>query len=361
MAASVDGNLGMTLAEVRERIAQVRDRKQCIGEQNTKAILIDPIISALGWNLADWDEVCREYRSKPQDNPVDYALLSNRTPRLFVEAKDLNASLGDRKWIAQVVSYATVVGVKWCVLTNGDEYRLYNAHAPVDVEKKLFRSVRISDASQDSYTSETLDLLSRDKMGQDLIGQYWREHFVDREVEAALYDLLQNDDANLIRLIRKKSPELAPAEIRDSLERASIQISFPSVSVAGPVSPPTDAFPGRPEEEGAEDSADTDGISLADIIHAGLINPPIHLEKRYKGVRLTATIQSDGRVLYDGKLYGSPSVSASMARKSVIGAPRGRKYPNTNGWRFWRYCDSETGKLEQLDKLRLALAAKRVT
>lgn len=359
MAAANDHNLSVTLAEVRARIGQIRDRKQCIGEQNTKAILIDPVISALGWNLTDWDEVCREYKSKSQDNPVDYALLSHRTPRLFVEAKDLNATLSDRKWVAQVVSYATVVGVKWCVLTNGDEYRLYNAHAPVDVDKKLFRCVRISDADQASYAIETLDLLSKDKMGQDMIGQYWREHFVDREVEEALYDLLQNHDANLVRLIRKKSPELAPAEIRDSLERATINISFPTISA----SHPTNAQPPLPVEEPEDENGDshpaTEGISLLDIIRAGLISAPVQLEKTYKGVQLAASIQPDGKVLYDGNLYGSPSVSASMARKSVIGAPRGRKYPHTNGWRFWRYRDAQSGKLEELDKLRRDLAEKQ--
>ena len=32
---------------VRKRIQQIRDRKEVIGEQNTKAALIDPILTAL--------------------------------------------------------------------------------------------------------------------------------------------------------------------------------------------------------------------------------------------------------------------------------------------------------------------------
>ncbi len=44
--------------------------------------------------------------------------------RLFVEAKDLGKDLSDRKWISQILGYATVVGAEWCVLTNGDEYRI---------------------------------------------------------------------------------------------------------------------------------------------------------------------------------------------------------------------------------------------
>jgi type I site-specific restriction endonuclease len=114
---------------VRKRIQQIRDRKEIIGEQNTKAALIDPLLVALGWDLQEIDEIRREYRRKPQDNPVDYALFLNRTESLFIEAKSLEKDLNDRKWISQNLSYATVVGVRWCVLTNGDEYRIYNSHA----------------------------------------------------------------------------------------------------------------------------------------------------------------------------------------------------------------------------------------
>ena len=61
---------------IRKRIQQVRERKELIGEQNTKAALIDPLLSAMGWELQEIDEVRREYRRKPQDNPVDYALFA---------------------------------------------------------------------------------------------------------------------------------------------------------------------------------------------------------------------------------------------------------------------------------------------
>src|SRR5215212_8498909 len=220
------------LPRLRKRIQKIRNRKENIGEQNTKAALIDPLLSALGWDIEDIDEVSREYRRKPQDNPVDYALFMLRSPRLFVEAKGLEKDLSDRKWISQILGYATVVGVEWCILTNGDEYRLYNAHAPVDVEQKLFRVVRISESDQEEYTLETLELLSKEKMADNLLNVLWKAHFIDRHVSKTLGELLQNDDAGLIRLIRKRIPELTPSEIRDSLKRADIHIDFPLVSVS---------------------------------------------------------------------------------------------------------------------------------
>ena len=50
------------LPKLRNRIQKIRSRKESIGEQNTKAALIDPLLSALGWDVEDIDEVSREYR-----------------------------------------------------------------------------------------------------------------------------------------------------------------------------------------------------------------------------------------------------------------------------------------------------------
>src|SRR5215211_6803014 len=232
MTNSTRQSLTSVLPKLRKRIEKIQIRNENIGEQNTKAALIDPLLAALGWDVEDIDEVSREYRRKTQDNPVDYALFMLRSPRLFVEAKGLHKDLSDRKWISQILGYATVVGVEWCVLTNGDEYRLYNAHAPVDVEQKLFRVVRISESNEETYTRETLELLSKEKMGDNLLNVLWKSHFIDRHVSRTLGELLQNDDASLIRQIRKRTPELTPAEIRESLKRADMRIDFPVVSVS---------------------------------------------------------------------------------------------------------------------------------
>jgi len=75
MAVADSGSFSKTLAKVRDRISQIRERGDHLSEQDTKAILIEPVLAALGWRLDDIADVRREYRAKPQDNPVDYALL----------------------------------------------------------------------------------------------------------------------------------------------------------------------------------------------------------------------------------------------------------------------------------------------
>ena len=352
MTQSTRTNLEEQLPVLAQKIKKFRERSETIGESNTKAALIGPLLEALGWDVTDPDEVFREYKSKPQDNPVDYALLLLRSPRLFIEAKALSKKLSDRKWISQILLYATMAGVEWCVLTNGDEYRIYNAHAPVDVEKKLFRSVRISDPDKTAFTIETLNLLSKDKLDDNLLAIHWKAHFIDRRVNTALEKILQNDDPGLIRLIRKKTPGLKPAEIRDSLRRADIRIDFPIAPQDTTPVPQQIERVEKVTQEPKKKGVKLHGVKVIDLLKAGFIHAPLKLQKKYKGVNLEAEIQESGQVVFDGVPYKSLSLAASMARKSIIGAPPGHKYPQTNGWIFWNYYDTEVGALVEIDRPR---------
>ena len=126
--------------------------------------------------------------------------------------------------------YATVVGVRWCVLTNGDEYRIYNSHAPVDVDEKLFRTCpRVGQRSE--ALDGTLVLLSSEMMRGSMLDELWKAHFVDRNVRLALESMLAEPNAALERLIQKKASALGAADIRASLKRAKIRIDFPAPAV----------------------------------------------------------------------------------------------------------------------------------
>ena len=353
---------------IRKRIQQVRDRKESIGEQNTKAALIDPLLSAMGWELQEIDEVRREYRRKPQDNPVDYALFLNRTECLLIEAKSLEKDLGDRKWISQNISYAAVVGVKWCVLTNGDEYRIYNSHAEVDVDEKLFRKVRISD-SEPKFVVDTLVLLSKDKMRGSLLDEMWKAHFIDRRVRLAFESLLGEDDAPLIRAICRKANGVTPSEARASLKRAKITIDFPLPKVleqpAEPAVPPVMPKPAvsTTRREAGKRAWETmtamAEATLPNLIAAGFVKAPLELERTYKGVRLIASIQPSGTVSFGGETCATLSAAGGVARKSVLGTSPQEPPPAPNGWTFWLFRDPKTGNLRDVDSIRQEFLSSR--
>lgn len=354
---------------IRGRILRYRQRRASLGEDDTKRTLITPLLEALGWDILDVEEVRNEYRHRPQDNPVDYALFVRGTPSLFVEAKALKASLDDRRWVSQTINYANTAAIEWCVLTNGDDYRLYNVHARVEADEKLFRAVRLSDETDRDFTLQTLELLSKDYIEEKRLNVLWKAHFVDRRVTTVLESLFVNQDAGFIRLLRRRAADLTPGDIKSSLKRIDMRLDLPHRDLGAPAPA---RLEGRESAKPAEEKGDTvrvEGrrkhaiphwLTLAHLIEAGLMTPPFRLEVVFKGQHLTAVVQADGTVVFDGKTYTSLSVSAGMARNSVSGPPQdGRAYYQTNGWTFWKYRDAATGKLEPIDVLRQHYLRKR--
>jgi hypothetical protein len=352
-------DLAGAVATVRDRIAKYQ--QQGIGEQDTKAALIVPVLRALGWDVEDLEDVKLEYRRRPSDNPVDYALFLLRTPRLFVEAKSLGAHLDDGKWASQILAYATVAGVEWVALTDGNAWRIYNSHAAVPVEQKLFRVVHIADP--EDHAEETLRLLSKAQMADHLIDDLWKSDFVDRQVRDALLQLFGPEpDQSLVRIVRAKTSALTPAEVRKSLGRLRTTFDFPIVATPAnriERQPEPRSTRARPAEAVTATKATGSGtpwhgVSLADVIAAGLIRMPFDIEHRYRGVELRARIEGPDRIVFAGEAYDSLSTAGGVARKSVAGPFPGRDIPQTNGWTFWEYRGPDES-LHQLDSLRRAV------
>jgi hypothetical protein len=341
--------LAGALDRARRSVRQVRDRKEHIGEAQTKASLISPVLAALGWDTTDLDEVSLEYRHKPQDNPVDYALFLHRSPRLFVEAKALDTNLDDHKWRSQTVNYANAAGVEWCVLTDGNHYWIYNAHAPVAVEQKLFRTVTIAEAETDDRVLDTLLLLSKEKLSGKIIDELWKAHFIDRSVQGVLDGLFDDLDAGLVNAIRKRTPELLPAQIRDSLRRADVRIDFPVLTATDvphvPPPPGDEAPPVAGHRVGARDRGSWTRVS--DLIAAGLVKPGDEWRLKTASVEATLQVQGDGTLLVNGQSYGSPSA----AGQAVTG------WRSCDGWRVWEYQDG-AGNWAPVDVLRKRLSGE---
>jgi hypothetical protein len=333
------------------KIRKYQDRS--LGEQNTKASLVEPVLEALGWDIRDPDEVFREFKPTSKDNPVDYALTILRKPRLFVEAKGLGETLSDRRWISQVLGYATVAGVVWCVLTDGDEYRFYNATAPLDADEKLFCQVKLS-GDDESDVANTLTLISRSNMEENFLDVLWNAHYVDRRVKQTLQEMFSSPDKRLIRLIRSREPKLSPKDILESIRRIDIRIES-----ATPIREDLTAIrQGSGDRGEAVSKTRTSGsktkkykikvfgVPLSDLIRSGQLRAPLKLFRKYKGRMMEATLLPDGDVEFKGKRYQTCSTAAEEARSTVTG-----RRMNTNGWSFWQFVDGD-GKTRTLFDVR---------
>lgn len=79
----------------------------------------------------------------------------------------------------------------------------------------------------------------------------------------------------------------------------------------------------------------------AKIPMAGLLPTGTQLRVVYKKKQYTATVEDDGRIKYDGKIFNSPSSAGSTAKGGKA----------TDGWFFWKY-QAADGKWVYIDLLR---------
>ena len=126
-------------------------------------------------------------------------------------------------------------------------------HAQVEADRKLFTAVSIDTPEAIEDAARVLRFLNRDNMRARAIEDLWQAWHVDRQVQAALEEALQ-DDA-LANLIRKRVPQLPLTDIRQSLRRASISVSYPNIfpDIASPPAtvPPASNAPALPPSPGA--------------------------------------------------------------------------------------------------------------
>ena len=94
------------------------------------------------------------------------------------------------------------------------------------------------------------------------------------------------------------------------------------------------------------------GVLLTGLIAAGVIQPPLDLERRYLDQRLKARIDPDGNVTCMGRVFSTLSSAASYARSTCSGplGPDSHRL-SSNGWTFWQY-RTKAGELESMRSLR---------
>jgi hypothetical protein len=236
-------------------------------------------------------------------------------------------------------------------------------HAPVDIDDKLFRIVRIS--SDPEAAAEALSHLTKDSIRGRSLDALWHAEQIDRRVREAVEALFTADpDPWLVRRLRRDIPDLQPGDIRSALVRARLSLDFPPSALTDThlPAPSGDSAPRDPAWEsddrpGAERAPGRRrrrrvNVVVRDLIDAGLLRPPLDLVRTYLGREVRARVEVTGQVAVNGKLYSSLSRAASAAREEVKGGlTTESKRLHTNGWTFWQYRDGD-GALRELDILR---------
>lgn len=123
----------MDVNKIRELASNIPARKDNVQtEEATKTSFILPFIAALGYDVFNPNEVVPEFHADvgvKKGEKVDYAILRNDTPIIFIECKWHGYDL-DNAHMDQLRRYFHNTDARFGVLTNGVIYRFYT-----DLEK----------------------------------------------------------------------------------------------------------------------------------------------------------------------------------------------------------------------------------
>jgi len=192
--------LGDTLTPLLS-VKELRDFVMAIGnfsktdlissEANTKRKIIEPLLEILGWNTCS-NEVVLEYpiRIGSTTKYVDYALMLENKPVVFVEAKafDVMLSYDDS---SQIISYGRIEDVQWTFLTNGRTLKIFDTKEGKNEDECLVIKI---DLQESPIRADYLNLLSR-------------ESILSGEIEATAKRLAETKNA--IFNLKQKQQEIA--------------------------------------------------------------------------------------------------------------------------------------------------------
>ena len=122
-------------------------------ETATRALVIDGVLTALGWDIKDPARVRLEHRA--HGNKVDYVLVSSARAYLgVVEAKpaDWGPKDTDRRHAS---GYAKEIGARYAVLTNGGRWEAWDMAQQKPRRQSIFVEVHLTTGE---ITEISLDL-----------------------------------------------------------------------------------------------------------------------------------------------------------------------------------------------------------
>lgn len=183
-------------------------RLALFNEASTKATAIEPILDELGWDVADPDEVQREY--SVGGGLVDYALCYNDTLKVFVEAKKGGEPLVNHQ--AQLLNYSFRKGVKTAALTNGKTWWFYLPLQEGSWEQRKIETVELDEQDKTEITQKLIDLLSKKNVISGKAEQNAKDlhekHQISKTFPKAWNQLVSEPDSFIVDLLEEKTREL---------------------------------------------------------------------------------------------------------------------------------------------------------
>ncbi|MFN8500195.1 MAG: hypothetical protein U0641_20265 [Anaerolineae bacterium] len=214
-------NLSELLSQVKESASRYRATLER-NEAATRAVLVDPVLRALGWDTANTYMV--EVEKTLGQTRADYALYdSNTSVKVIIEAKSLGSNLAQANLIMSLVNYAFTFELQDIFLTDGLIWQHFTDFRPGNI-----RVERILNLGSDNPVECAAYLVQRLDAAR-----FWpEEQTIDRLAQqvAQLENTVSSLQQELDRLGRPSAPSLrqpAPTAPRTQEDNESLdQVRF---------------------------------------------------------------------------------------------------------------------------------------
>lgn len=192
-------------SELKEYAKSIPNKLEHIdGEETTKIALITPFLRLLGYDTTDPSIVKAEYTADvgtKQGEKVDFAILDNGKPVIFIECKSAQNKLSEAN-VSQLYRYFSITDVQIGILTNGIEYMFYTTGNDNRMDEKPFLEINL------------LNITNKDikELEKFIEGNFNLEEIVDRAdnlkyrnlIKKVMLNELENPSDEFIKTIGKQ-------------------------------------------------------------------------------------------------------------------------------------------------------------
>lgn len=183
-----------------------------LDEASTKQAVILRILSYLGWDPFNIEEVRPEY--SVGGKRVDYSLRHANHNKVFIEVKKIGEDL--EKHQDQLLNYAFKEGVKLAILTNGITWWFYLPLNEGSWEQRKFYTIEIYNQDARDITQKFIDFLSKEKVisgeavknAENIYKSRQKRDLIKVTLPKAWDKLIREPDESLVELIAETTEKL---------------------------------------------------------------------------------------------------------------------------------------------------------
>lgn len=150
-------------------------------EASTKQAVVLRMLSFLGWDIFNVDEVCPDYAAN--SSHVSYALRLGDKNKIFVEVKKISEKLDDHQ--KKFVEIASGEDADIAVLTNGVTWWFYLTSSNGSWQQKWFYSADFFKQEPDTFVPQLVDLLTMNRVAKGQALKTAKDLFHDKKQKMA--------------------------------------------------------------------------------------------------------------------------------------------------------------------------------